>query len=116
MNALLLAAALAALNVPALVATTPNAAAAGSIVHIKNFAYSPATLTVAPGTTVRFVNDDGEAHTVTAVDKSFDSAGLDTGDAWTHAFTRPGTYAYFCAMHPYMKGSIVVRATGGTTP
>jgi plastocyanin len=62
------------------------------------------------------VNDDGEAHAVTAVDKSFDSAGLDSGDACTHSFTKPGTYAYFCALHPYMKGVIVVRATGGTTP
>jgi plastocyanin len=85
-------------------------------VHIKDFAYRAATLTVAPGTAVRFVNDDGEAHTVTAVDRSFDSTGLDSGDAWTHRFTKPGTYAYFCALHPYMKGVIVVRASGGSTP
>ncbi|MBV8491059.1 MAG: cupredoxin family copper-binding protein [Candidatus Eremiobacteraeota bacterium] len=83
-------------------------APAAVTVHIKNFAYAPATLTVKPGTVVRFVNDDGEAHTVTATDKSFDSAGLDTGDAWTHDFATPGKYAYFCALHPYMHGTVVV--------
>jgi plastocyanin len=87
---------------------------ANATVHIKDFAYDPATITVASGAVVRFVNDDGEAHTVTARDKSFDSAGLDTGDAWTHRFTKPGTYAYFCALHPYMHGVVVVRAAGGT--
>ena len=112
MNALLLASLLLAA-----VGTTPTAApAAGQAVHIKDFSYHAATLTVAPGTTVRFVNDDGEAHTVTAVDKSFDSAGMDMGDTWTHTFTKPGTYSYFCALHPYMKGIIVVRAAGGATP
>ncbi len=112
MNALLLASLLlAALGTP----PTP-APAAGQTVHIKDFSYHAATLTVTPGTTVRFVNDDGEAHTVTAVDKTFDSAGMDMGDAWTHTFTKPGTYAYFCALHPYMKGVVVVRAAGGTTP
>jgi plastocyanin len=106
MNAFLLAATL-------LVASAPLAAPSATV-HIKDFAYNPATITVASGTVVRFVNDDGEAHTVTARDKSFDSAGLDTGDAWTHRFTKPGTYAYFCALHPYMHGVVVVRASGGT--
>lgn len=78
-------------------------------VHIKNFAYDPATLTVAPGTVVRFVNDDDEAHTVTARDGSFDSGGLGTGDIWTHTFAKAGSYAYFCEMHPYMKGKVTVR-------
>ncbi len=82
-------------------------------VEIKNFAFVPATLAVTPGTTVHFVNDDSEAHTVTAVDKSFDSAGLDTGSAWTHRFTTPGKFAYFCGLHPYMRGTIVVRNAGG---
>jgi plastocyanin len=107
MNALLLASALLAVLGTTAPSTSPS-------VHIKDFGFHPASLTVAPGAIVRFVNDDGEAHTVTAVDRSFDSAGLDAGDAWSHVFTQPGTYAYFCALHPYMKGVIVVRATGGT--
>ena len=107
---------LASLLLAALGTNQAAALSTGPTVHIKDFAYHAATLTVAPGTTVRFVNDDGEAHTVTAADKSFDSTGLDTGDTWTHSFTKPGTYAYFCALHPYMKGVILVRAAGGTTP
>lgn len=72
----------------------------------------PPVLHVAPGTVVRFVNDDSEAHTVTASDKSFDSGGLDTNDAWTHVFSKVGTFSYFCALHPYMKGSVVVKEGG----
>jgi plastocyanin len=102
MNVLLLTAILALSPAPS-ASSTPTAT-----VHVKNFAYAPATLSVAAGTTVRFVNDDGEAHTVTASDKSFDSGGLDTGEAWSHRFTSAGTFAYFCAVHPYMHGTIVV--------
>ena len=77
-------------------------------VHIKDFKYAPAPLHVRAGDVVRFVNDDDEAHTVTATDKSFDSEGLDTAGTWDHAFTKPGIYAYFCELHPYMKATIVV--------
>ena len=83
-------------------------------VVIQGFAYVPATLTVAPGQSVRFVNRDSEAHTVTATDRAFDSGGLDTGDSWTRRFDRPGTYRYFCELHPYMKGVVIVRARGGS--
>lgn len=109
MNALLLASVMVACA-----GSTPPTVSPTATVHIKDFAYNPATLTVAPGTTVRFVNDDADAHTVTATDKSFDSGGLDMGDVWTHEFDKPGKYAYFCAVHPYMKGVVVVQPTGGT--
>jgi plastocyanin len=104
MNAILLAVVLAVAAPTASVgtATTPT-------VHIKNFAFDPATLTVAAGTTVRFVNDDTEAHTVTARDGSFNSDGLDTNDSWSFRFTKPGDYAYFCQLHPYMKGTVIVK-------
>ena len=105
MNALLLAIVLAA-GSPS---PAPAAGAATATVHIKNFAFDPVTLTVAAGTTVRFVNDDSEAHTVTARDGSFNSEGLDTNDSWSFRFTKPGDYAYFCQLHPYMKGSVVVK-------
>jgi plastocyanin len=87
----------------------PPASAATATVHIKNFAFDPATLTVAADTTVRFVNDDSEAHTVTARDGSFNSDGLDTNDSWSFRFTKPGTYAYFCQLHPDMKGTVIVK-------
>lgn len=79
-------------------------------VHVKNFAFSPATLTVKAGDTVVFVNDDDDAHTVTSTGGTFDSKGLDTNGSWEYTFKKPGKYAYFCALHPYMKGTIVVKA------
>ena len=87
---------------------------ATATVHIKNFAFVPPKLNVSAGTVVRFVNDDGEAHTVTAEDKTFDSTGIDGGEAWTYRFAKPGKFAYFCALHPYMKGTIVVAPAGGS--
>jgi plastocyanin len=81
---------------------------ATATVHIKNFAFVPATLTVPAGAVVRFVNDDGEAHTVTAENRSFDSTGIDGGEAWAYRFAKPGTFAYFCALHPYMKAAVLV--------
>lgn len=94
-----------------LVAAGPGASPPA--VQIKDDAYSPRTLTVVAGQSVTFVNEDDDAHTVTATDGSFDSKGLDTNAVWRHAFTKPGTYAYFCELHPFMKGSIVVK---GATP
>ena len=85
-----------------------STAGATQTVHIKSFAFVPAKLTIAAGTVVRFINDDAEAHTVTAKDKSFDSQGLDTGEAWGYRFAKSGTFAYFCELHPYMRGTIVV--------
>ena len=99
--------ALAALPVSALLllAAAPDP---GPVVHMTNFAFQPQTLTVHTGDTVTFINDDEEPHTVTATDKSFDSAGMDTHGTWKHAFAKVGTYTYFCELHPYMKGKIVV--------
>lgn len=96
---------LTALLAAATATASPTPAA---VVHIRDFAYHATTVTVHVGDTVQFINDDGDAHTVTADDKSFDSGGLDTHDSWTHTFTKPGKYAYFCALHPYMKAVVVV--------
>src|ERR1700683_5600516 len=70
--------------------------ASGATVHIKDFKFVPATVTVAPGTTITFINDDQEPHTVTATQKAFDSEGLDTNQKFTHTFAKAGTYTYFC--------------------
>ena len=77
-------------------------------IHIKNFKFNPTPAKIHAGDRVTFVNDDDEAHTATADDKSFDSEGLDTSGAWQHVFTKPGTVSYFCELHPYMKAAIVV--------
>ena len=95
-------------------AAAPNARAAtpAQTVEIAGFAFKPAVLTVAAGSSVTFVNRDQEAHTVVAQNGAFNSSGLDTNDRWTVRLPKPGTYRYFCSLHPYMKGTIVVRAMG----
>jgi plastocyanin len=88
-----------------LAATAPNA------VTIDNFAFGPETVTVAAGTTVTWTNHDDEPHTVTSAadPKLFKSAALDTDDTFSFTFTQPGTYQYFCAIHPQMTGTVVVK-------
>jgi plastocyanin len=102
---------LAALALAAMTPLSALAAPATATVHIKNFTFVPAALTVAPGTIVTFVNDDMEPHTATAVDKSFDSEALDTHESWKHTFAKPGSFAYFCEMHPMMKATLTVKAS-----
>lgn len=82
------------------------------IVHVTNFKYVPTPVKLHVGDTVSFVNDDAEAHTITSSDKTFDSEGLDSNKAWKHTFTKAGTFAYFCELHPYMKGTVVVLPAG----
>ncbi len=89
-------------------AAVPPLLPAVATVHIKDFKYDPPALTIHVGDRVTFVNDDDEAHTATATDKSFDSEGLDTAATWQHVFAKPGTYRYFCELHPYMKATILV--------
>ena len=93
--------------VPAL-ASDPSAAA----VTIKDDAYSPASLTVNVGQIVTFTNRDDDAHTVTSTTGAFDSQGLDTNGVWRYRFVKAGVYEYFCELHPFMKGTIVVKAAG----
>lgn len=78
-------------------------------VTIDNFSFSPATLTVSSGTTVTWSNQDDMVHTVTAADRAFSSKGLETGDTYAHTFTAPGTYTYFCALHPHMTATVIVQ-------
>ena len=103
---LLLAAALAAAMVPL---PTGAATAVAPTVHIRDDRFVPATITVAAGTKVTFVNDDDDAHTVTADDGSWDSEGLNQGERWVHAFPKAGKISYHCTVHPFMKATIVVK-------
>jgi plastocyanin len=84
-------------------------AASGPQLTIDNFTFRPGTLVVAAGTTVTWTNHDDIPHTVTAADRSFSSAALDTDERFSQRFTTPGTYTYFCAIHPRMTGTITVR-------
>ena len=93
---------------PQSTAAAPAAPVATDHVSIASFAFGPATITVKPGTTVTWTQQDEDQHTVTANDGSFTSSPLITGTTYTHTFTAPGTYAYHCSIHPFMHGTVVV--------
>jgi plastocyanin len=87
-----------------------DAAAKAVTIKIDNFAFAPPELSIVAGTTVTWKNDDGEVHKVQDDHKKFSSAALDTDDTFSHTFATPGVYHYFCSIHPYMVGKIVVKA------
>jgi plastocyanin len=80
-------------------------------IAIDNFSFSPAKLTVSVGSQVTWVNHDDVPHTVTstAKPKLFNSGTMDTEDQFIHVFKTPGTYDYFCALHPKMTAQIIVK-------
>ena len=78
-------------------------------VTIDNFNFAPATLTVPAGTTVTWINRDDVPHTVVSTEKKFKSPVLDTDEQFAYKFTDPGTYQYFCSIHPKMTGTVVVQ-------
>jgi plastocyanin len=77
-------------------------------VGIANFAFTPAALTVKAGETVTFENHDSTVHSLVGVGGFFRSKPLDTDDKFSFTFDKPGEYSYFCGLHPYMKGKVVV--------
>lgn len=92
-------------------AATQTAAAPPDVINIDNFSFGPDALTVAVGTTVTWVNHDDEPHTVVSGDSPtlFKSGPLDVDDKFTFKFEKPGTYKYFCSIHPHMTGTVVVK-------
>ena len=78
-------------------------------VSIADFAFDPAVAKVPVGTEVVWRNEDPADHTVTSLDGSFGSDALAAGDSFSHRFTKPGVYQYRCAIHPDMKGKVVVE-------
>jgi plastocyanin len=87
---------------------TAAASADEAKVAIDNFAFTPAELTVKPGTTVIFENQDDIPHLVVADDGAYRSKALDTNDRFSFTFDKAGEYPYYCGIHPHMKGKIVV--------
>jgi plastocyanin len=81
-------------------------------VAISNFTFTPNELTIAPGTTVKWVNHDDIPHLVAEKALAFKSQALDTNDSFTFTFTKPGDVEYFCVLHPHMTGKITVKAGG----
>jgi plastocyanin len=93
------------------VATMTKAAPApAAAVVIGNFTFKNPVVTVKPGTTVTWTNDDDIPHTVVSKDGVFKSKVLDTGDRFSFTFAKPGQFGYFCSLHPHMTGTIVVKA------
>jgi plastocyanin len=88
----------------------PAPAPSPYVVMIKDFAFSPGSLTIPVGATVIWRNNDGAAHTATSTSPGFDSGNLDNGAHFSFTFLKPGTYAYVCSYHPNMTGQITVVA------
>ena len=93
--------------------STPSAVSGGgNTITIKNFAFSPQTLTVKTGTVVTWVNNDGATHTIASDAGSpaaFSSDPLSPGASYTFTFSQPGTYSYHCSIHPSMTGTVIVQ-------
>jgi plastocyanin len=96
---------LAAIAGGPVLAATPKTAT----VHISMFAFSPKPLVVALGTTVTWVNDDEEAHSVVSDTRVFHSAAMDTKDHYSFTFTAAGEFPYHCGLHPNMVAKVTVR-------
>jgi len=86
-----------------------NQSAPSPRVKIDNFSFTPQTLTINTGTTVTWTNSDDVPHNVVSTDKAFKSKTLDTDEKFSFTFTKPGTYTYFCSIHPKMTATVVVK-------
>ena len=104
--------AIASVAASVLLAATP-ARAEDAAVKIGNFTFGPQEMKVKSGTTVTWTNEDDIPHTVVSVN-NFRSKALDSDDKYSFTFTTPGTYKYFCSLHPHMTGTIVVEAATGS--
>jgi plastocyanin len=94
---------------PNLALSPDDKPASGAEVKIDNFSFGPASVTVPVGTTITWTNNDDVPHVVASDDKIFKSKALDTDDHFSFTFTKPGTYEYFCAIHPKMTAKVVVQ-------
>ncbi len=91
-------------------AVEPRDLAASRTVELAHFLFTPASLTVPAGARVRWLNRDGEPHTIVSGEGLFRSGALDEGDSFEYTFSKPGSYRYVCSIHPQMVGTIVVTA------
>lgn len=111
-----------ATTAPTKAATSATTAAAGSptvagtpavvqlaSVTIEDYQFSPATVTLKPGSTVIWLNSGPSTHDVTADDGSFESGSLAQGKTYSRTFNTAGTFAYHCGIHPNMKAQIVIE-------
>lgn len=102
-------AALAVLSLCSLKFARAQATPTSAEVRIDNFTFNAPSITIPVGSEVTWVNRDDIPHTVVSEDKLFKSKALDTDDKFTYTFSKPGTYKYFCSLHPKMTAEVVVR-------
>jgi plastocyanin len=95
--------------VGAMLAVAAVAAQDANVITIDNFTFTPPEMTVAVGTTVKWVNHDDIPHSVVNKDKAFRSKALDTDDSFSYTFASAGTFDYFCGLHPHMMGKVIVK-------
>jgi plastocyanin len=81
----------------------------GSEIRVDNFTFAPETITVPVSSTVTWVNKDDIPHVIASNDGVFKSKALDTDQKYSYTFTKPGTYSYYCSIHPKMVGKVVVQ-------
>jgi plastocyanin len=100
----------AAIALWVVVGSIAHAAQPARAIDIRNFAFAPQTLTVTVGTQVVWTNRDDEPHVITSAGAQFaPSHALDTSDSYAVTFSKPGTYAYYCSIHPMMVGTIIAQ-------
>jgi len=99
------------LTITAILLVSSTDAAADSRVNIKNGSLVPSTITVSAGTTVEWHNQDGMQHRIVSSQGLFDSGLIDPGEKFSVKFNNPGTYNYYCSLHPQMQGSVTVSGT-----
>ncbi|RLE15537.1 MAG: hypothetical protein DRJ28_03935, partial [Actinobacteria bacterium] len=96
--------------------TLPSTPSPGGDVTIFDNGYTPSSKTIATGTTLVWSNTGALPHTVTDTNGSFDSGFVMAGQTYARTFNTPGSYSYFCTLHPDMTGSVTVTSGGGSTP
>ena len=105
---ILLAAVIMGISSPRIAVRAESKTALGTQVKIDNFSFGP-DLTIPAGTTVTWTNHDDVPHVVASDTKIFKSNPLDTDDHFSYTFTKPGTYLYYCMIHPKMTAKVVVQ-------
>jgi LPXTG-motif cell wall-anchored protein len=94
----------------------PKVVGSSPVFSIEDFFFSPVNMTVAPGTTVTWVNNGQSPHTSTADDGTWDSGTLQPGESFSFTFRQAGTYTYHCTIHPNMTGTITVGGVASASP
>jgi plastocyanin len=97
-----------AISSPKLAVRADSKPALGTEVKIDNFSFGP-DVTIAAGTTVTWMNHDDVPHVVASDTNMFKSKALDTDDRYSYTFTKPGTYVYYCTVHPKMTAKVIVQ-------